>query len=601
MKQQKVTTFIKALTLALLFLMSIMLSSFTTSAAGNIAINATNFPDTNFRAYIASSSVDANNDGILSATEISNKTVLNVNNKNITSLKGIEYFTALKELNCYNNKITSLDLSKNIELNELDCSSNELTSLKISNNIKLEYLYCYYNSRLSSLDVSKNINLIDLDCEDTNLSSLNISNNKKLDYLCCSDNSIKTLDLTKNTELTSIECGYNKLTNINLSKNSKLKYLSISDNQLTTLELSNNPNLTNLNCNYNQLTHLDTSHNPKLTYLYCNYNRLMLTLSSKKTFDLRNLPGFDISKASNFNGATLSGTVLTLTDTETNNISYDYDCGVKTCKFYLYASHIHYGSLIKANAATCSKSGNKAYYECACGSTFEDAICSKEIKDIDKWSFIPRKKHNNENEIIKKATPNQNGFIFKKCKDCGHLESKLIYYPKTISLSAESFTYNGRTRKPTVTVTDSNGKAIAASNYKVSYPKGLKNVGSYDVSIIFNSANYEGRVRKTFIINPANTKIKTLTSGKKSFTVKWTKLSKKMKTNRISGYEIQYSTSSKFNNAKIKKVKGYSATSKKLTKLKSKKKYYMRIRSYMTVNKKNYYSPWSKTKTIKTK
>ena len=75
-----------------------------------------------------------------------------------------------------------------------------------------------------------------------------------------------------------------------------------------------------------------------------------------------------------------------------------------------------------------------------------------------------------------------------------------------------------------------------------------------------------------------------------------------MSNSRINGYQIQYSTDSKFKKGnKTITVKGYNKTSKKISKLKAKKKYYVRIRTYKTVYKKNYYSGWSKAKAVKTK
>ncbi len=60
-------------------------------------------------------------------------------------MRGIEYFTKLTDLRCYNNQLNSLDISNNTELTDLDCDNNQLTSLDISNNTKLRYLYCSSN------------------------------------------------------------------------------------------------------------------------------------------------------------------------------------------------------------------------------------------------------------------------------------------------------------------------------------------------------------------------------------------------------------------------------------------------------------------------
>lgn len=93
------------------------------------------------------------------------------------------------------------------------------------------------------------------------------------------------------------------------------------------------------------------------------------------------------------------------------------------------------------------------------------------------------------------------------------------------------------------------------------------------------------------------TSITSLSAKDNGFTVKWKKKTK------ITGYQIQYSTSSKFSmkNTKTVKIKKAKTVSKKITKLKVAKKYYVRIRTYKIVNKKTYYSNWSKKKCVTTK
>ncbi len=169
----------------------------------------------------------------------------------------------------------------------------------------------------------------------------------------------------------------------------------------------------------------------------------------------------------------------------------------------------------------------------------------------------------------------------------------------SVKLSATSYTYNGKVKKPSVTVRDSKGKKIAASNYTVTYQSGRKNVGKYTVTIKFKG-NYSGTVKRTFTIKPKSTSISKLTSGRKRFTVKWKKL-----TAQTTGYQIQYSTSSKFKTAKTVTVSKNKTTSKTIKDLKAKKKYYVRIRTYkiVKVNGKNtkIYSSWSKAKAVTTK
>ena len=168
-----------------------------------------------------------------------------------------------------------------------------------------------------------------------------------------------------------------------------------------------------------------------------------------------------------------------------------------------------------------------------------------------------------------------------------------------MSISASAYTWNGEAKKPKVAVKDGATK-LATSDYTVTY-KNNKNVGKASAVVTLKD-NYSGSKTVTFKINPKGTSLKTLTKASKAATVKWTKQSAKMSSSRITGYQIQLATNSKFTkNKKTVTVKGYSKTSKKVTKLKGGKKYWVKIRTYKTVNGTKYYSPWSKAKTVTTK
>ena len=173
-----------------------------------------------------------------------------------------------------------------------------------------------------------------------------------------------------------------------------------------------------------------------------------------------------------------------------------------------------------------------------------------------------------------------------------------LSYPNSISLSATSYTYNGKVKKPTVTIKD-NGKAVSSKYYTVSYQSGRKNVGTYTVTIKFK-APYSGTVKKTFTIKPKATTLSSVTAKSKGFTAKW-----KKQATQTTGYQIQYSTSSKFSSAKTVTVSKNSTTSKAVSKLSAKKKYYVRVRTYKTVkvNGKStkIYSAWSSYKAVTTK
>lgn len=204
-------------------------------------------------------------------------------------------------------------------------------------------------------------------------------------------------------------------------------------------------------------------------------------------------------------------------------------------------------------------------------------------------------------KIVIQATTGKDGKIVTKCSVCGKsLSETPIKKVSDICLSATSYIYDGKAKTPSVLVKDSAGKTLKMNtDYTVTYAKERKNVGSYSVTIKLKG-NYSGTVKKTFTIKPKSTSISKLTPGSKKLTVKW-----KKQAIQTTGYQIQYATSSKFKDAKTVTVSKNKTISKTISKLKAKKKYYVRIRSYKTIkmNGKSakLYSAWSKVRTGKTK
>ena len=218
--------------------------------AGDVAINETNFPDANFRNYLLARYYGQ--DGILTEEEISKITSIEVSYKQISSLQGIEFFTALTDLSCLGNQLTSLDVSHNTALRELDCGKNRLTSLDVSHNTALTSLECY-NNQLTSLDVSGATALEELDCYENQLTSLDVSGATALTILYCDYNQLPSLDVSQNTALTKLYCHSNQLTSLDVSGATALTSLGCPDNQLTSLDVSHNTALTRLMCFNNQI------------------------------------------------------------------------------------------------------------------------------------------------------------------------------------------------------------------------------------------------------------------------------------------------------------------------------------------------------------
>lgn len=196
--------------------------------------------------------------------------------------------------------------------------------------------------------------------------------------------------------------------------------------------------------------------------------------------------------------------------------------------------------------------------------------------------------------VDKKATFSADGSRSKRCSVCN--TGSTVSIPKvTAKLDATAYTYNGTAKTPEVTVTSGSSTLAENIDYSVSYALGRKNVGTYKVTVQLKG-DYSGSKTFSFKINPKGTTLSGIAAAKKGFTVKW----KKGKS--INGYEIQYALNSKFTKGKKSvKVTKAATVSKKVSKLKAKKKYWVRIRTYKIVSGKTYYSAWSKAKTVTTK
>ena len=243
----------------------------TEESVEGIAIDATNFPDERFRTYIQEN-FDTTADGILTEGELEQVTSINVSSKGISDLTGVEYFTALKELFCFDNNLSKLDVRQNSALQRLQCRYNNLTELDVSQNTALQTLYCSSNN-LIELDLSRNIELEDLYCH---------------------------------------------------------------NNNLTELDVRQNPALQMLNCSYNNLTELDVRQNSKLNILYCSNNTYSIALTGGTFDLSTLPGNFDVSKASNWTNATVDGNTLTVTDPKTDvTYTYDLGNG-KTATFTLH-------------------------------------------------------------------------------------------------------------------------------------------------------------------------------------------------------------------------------------------------------------------------
>ena len=352
-----------------------------------VAVGTFNFPDKNFRDVVKTFDTDDNN--ILSDTEIAAVKKIDCKGRAITNLKGIEYFTALEYLYCYDNELTELDLRRNTKLKELNCSTNRLTVLDLSQNPKLKRVICSdnaltalnlsSNSKLTNLNASGNIREITLTGNTFDLSSLtgfDVSKARNWQGGTVSGNTltvdgnaavvIYSYDISytgtelddeekdviftlaiagRGTEIAINETNFpdkdfrefllDKEANIDRNQDGKLstgEIALVQDIDVYDMEIADLTGieyfteLKYLDCAGNHLTSLDLSRNTKLAELDAENNTYTITPVNDR-FYLASLPaGFDVAKTSHWQGGTVSGNILTI-DSDVDEVTYDYDCG----------------------------------------------------------------------------------------------------------------------------------------------------------------------------------------------------------------------------------------------------------------------------------
>lgn len=298
--------------------------SSTPSEADMVQINARNFPDDVFRGYV-SSMFDDDDDGWLSQSEKKYVTEISITRKGVTSLKGIEHFNNLKELDCRYNKLISLDLTWNSNLEYLYCSDNQLEMLLGVGGSSMSEIDCR-NNRLKWLIVSAAEDLQCIDCRNNLLEKLYVIDCPRLETLLCTSNDLGEINLSgcpyvcvKADETASVK-GWLRVNSANFpdvnfrryvisefsndddflspeeiadiikldvsgQKTASLKgiehfeeltYLYCDNNSLTQLDVSENTELAELFCSSNNLTKLDLSKNTRLKHLECDNNQLSL-------------------------------------------------------------------------------------------------------------------------------------------------------------------------------------------------------------------------------------------------------------------------------------------------------------------------------------
>ena len=153
----------------------------------------------------------------------------------------------------------------------LECNNNQLTDLNVSKSTALTYLRCH-NNQLTNLDVDGFSALMELDCAHNQIAHLDVRGCTMLEELDCSHNQLTSLDVSEFSALTVFDCSHNQLTSLDVSGCTALKELDCSYNQLTSLYVIRLSRLSELDCSYNQLTEMNMNMSSSLRILNCRYN-----------------------------------------------------------------------------------------------------------------------------------------------------------------------------------------------------------------------------------------------------------------------------------------------------------------------------------------
>lgn len=457
------------LTVVLALLLLLPTTAF--AAEGDIPMDATHFPNENFRKYLTTAQdkktlqkVDVDQNGVLSKDERDAVTQLDLQDLQAQELTGIGYFENLEILSASKGNIASLDVHENTNLKEIrlyECQVQEavfgtlpkLTVLGITNSnlqqvdlsgLPALEIVSFDQNALNTLDLSHNPNVTLLNCTDNAFESLDLSHQPLLTSLDCTNNRITSILFHESGNLQWLECGENCLDSICVKDFSNLTALDCSGNRLSNLDVRANKQLETLDCANNQLTALDITQNTLLNSLYCQDNPIEMldTRFNSKLYsfslygvksllvdpDNQNLHfwpqhlsnGESAPKLEGENGFLGVGGVVVFEDGfNTMSFTYHRTKPDGTEESYSIMAHYHQIVFVPETAPTCEYAGMKAHYACSCGKIYADAEGKEEITDL---SSLELPKTNHRLEVVPAifATCTKEGRISHyRCPDCG--------------------------------------------------------------------------------------------------------------------------------------------------------------------------------------
>ena len=301
-----------------------------------VRIDEANFPDEIFRTYV-SEHLDSSANGYLDGKEATIK-VLDVSGLGIRNLKGIEHFTSLESLDCSDNQLSSLDLSLNTKLTELDATGNVLAvSLDDANRLELSALPSFDPAKASDWTGAQEENgqLQFLQAEVSYAYETGYQGEAELPevrFHLDAGNGEAEIAMTEANFPDAVfrshvsgQIDRSGNDSLDIVERGNVRTLEVADMGIQDLRgIGYFNKLENLDCSGNELTSLDLSGNPELQTLNAENNQLDITLDASNGFDLSLLPGFDLAKASGWEGGTRLGNILTFNQRE---VAYTYATG----------------------------------------------------------------------------------------------------------------------------------------------------------------------------------------------------------------------------------------------------------------------------------
>ncbi|MHA7942310.1 leucine-rich repeat domain-containing protein [Formosa sp. 3Alg 14/1] len=233
----------------------------------------TTIPDSKFEQALIDLGLDDVLDGSVLTANINTITVLEVVDKGIEDVTGLEDFVALEKLELGLNKLTTLDISKNTALTSLFVDDNQLTSLDVSTNTALKRFGIMRNN-FTFIDVSALVNIEELFINENQITSVIFPENSPMWKIYMEHNQFTTVDVSRLTNLQELRAYSNQLTSLDVSGLTNLKELFVYNNQLASLDLSELVNIELLLIHQNELTSVIFPENSPLTELHIYENKL---------------------------------------------------------------------------------------------------------------------------------------------------------------------------------------------------------------------------------------------------------------------------------------------------------------------------------------